>query len=208
MVSEYAAGRSSKAIADEYHVSIGTLLNYARAAGVPVKSSGRPLTSFTADQLLVISDAWKAGYSAGFISTALGFKGQYAVRVALAELGLEYERRFNTASGEDHGNWKGGVTKTKKGYVTQVIDPSHPWYEAMVHDRKKHRVLQHRWVMAETLGRPLLRSETVHHKDGVHDHNDPSNLQLRNGVHGQGTIMVCNTCGSHDVSPAPLPEED
>ena len=38
------------------------------------------------------------------------------------------------------------------------------------------RVLAHRWVSEQTLGRPLLPREVVHHRDGDGLNNDPSNL--------------------------------
>lgn len=39
-------------------------------------------------------------------------------------------------------------------------------------------VLQHRHRMGETLRRPLLPHERVHHKNGVRDDNRPANLEL------------------------------
>ena len=38
------------------------------------------------------------------------------------------------------------------------------------------RVLAHRWVAQQALGRPLLPREVVHHKDGDSLNNDPNNL--------------------------------
>lgn len=47
-------------------------------------------------------------------------------------------------------------------------------------------VLMHRAVMAEILGRPLTRQETVHHKDGNRANNDPDNLELFTSNHPSG----------------------
>ena len=82
------------------------------------------------------------------------------------------------------------------GYVTILLDPSDPLFE-MAH--RSFYVLEHRLVMARSLGRPLEAYETVHHIDGDKTNNRIENLQLRVGKHGKNEVMVCADCGSHNI---------
>lgn len=107
--------------------------------------------------------------------------------------------------------WSGGRRIDQNGYVIIPIDRSHPFFEAMHFDTGRSdtspRVFEHRLVMAEYLGRPLLRSETVHHIDGNRSHNAIVNLQLRMSNHGPGITLMCRSCGSHDVIAMPFAEQ-
>jgi hypothetical protein len=44
--------------------------------------------------------------------------------------------------------------------------------------REGRRIPEHRFIMEQRLGRPLMSEETVHHLNGVRDDNRPENLEL------------------------------
>ena len=67
--------------------------------------------------------------------------------------------------GKDSPNWKGGKEVTKDGYICLWIS-------------RKEKILEHRRIMEDHLGRKLYRHEVVHHINGNNADNRLANLQL------------------------------
>jgi transposase-like protein len=98
--------------------------------------------------------------------------------------------------------WRGGRVVASGGYTAVTADPDDPIESSMAN--VTGYVLEHRLVMARSLGRPLTRHETVHHINGDKQDNRLENLQLRKGNHGVGVRFACLDCGSHNVDAVPL----
>ena len=76
--------------------------------------------------------------------------------------------------GELSTKWKGGKF-VDGGYLYIQLDANNPFISMAT---KGYYVLQHRLVMAEYLGRPLLKSEIVHHINKDVSDNRIENLLL------------------------------
>jgi HNH endonuclease len=70
-----------------------------------------------------------------------------------------------------NGNWKGGRTMHKAGYV-MIRVPDHP------RAKRSPYVFEHILVFEEMLGRHLLPGGSVHHRHGVRDDKRSENLEL------------------------------
>lgn len=78
-------------------------------------------------------------------------------------------------SGEGHHRWAGGRQARPDGYVDLHRSIVPEQFRSMC--RKDGRVMEHRLVMAQHLGRPLETWEVVHHVNGQRDDNRIENLE-------------------------------
>ena len=91
--------------------------------------------------------------------------------------------------GDKNPSWKGGRAKTKYGYII-IYSPNHP------HHNKTNSVFEHRLIMEQSIGRYLLPTEIVHHKNGIKNDNRIENLELLlKGKHHSGHSIICPKCG-------------
>ena len=80
---------------------------------------------------------------------------------------MHYHRWQRT--GDPLGKW-GIEPRRSQGYTT-----TDGYFMASVNGRK---ILEHRLVMEQIIGRPLHRFEEPHHKNGIRDDNTLGNLEL------------------------------
>jgi HNH endonuclease len=71
---------------------------------------------------------------------------------------------------------RGAGSRTRHGYRVITVNG--------------RQVLEHRYVMEQHLGRPLRKSETVHHRDGNRSRNTIDNLELWTGTQPSGQRAV------------------
>ena len=115
------------------------------------------------------------------IAELTGYSPRY-VRRLMTRHGMPALNR-GAQPGARNPEYRGGRSIDLDGYVT-VPAAGHPYV------RRVGRILEHRLVMEQTLGRALKPEEVVDHIDGLTLHNAPDNLRVfaSNGEHLRVTI--------------------
>jgi len=93
-------------------------------------------------------------------------------------------------TGPDSTTWKGGRV-IKRGYLYVKVYPDHPLYSEMA--GKTGYIAEHRLEMAQHIGRPLKRTEVVHHKNGNKTDNRIENLELYTSFEEHGQALQDRT---------------
>lgn len=97
-------------------------------------------------------------------------------------------------TGKRSSTWKGG-RYLSRGYVminaALLTEPERTLFAPMISGSSGAAIPEHRLVMARKLGRPLLPSEIVHHRNGVKSDNRIRNLELSdNATHKRDHVAI------------------
>lgn len=198
LVVAYKEGASLATLSLKYECNAVVVRKALLRCGVSMRRRGGAITPFTRDPLFQdkVRTLWDQNLSQVLIAKTLGCS-QVVVSSVLIRQGIR------SRLPERHGSWKGGRITSPEGYTHVLMAPDHTY--AVMRTTNGY-VLEHRLVMAEYLGRPLLSHETVHHIDGDKANNTIENLQLRIGQHGSHIVYRCADCGSARLSPTQIAE--
>ena len=208
IVDAYLLGKSIRSMALELGVNEKTVSATLVRNGIALRGRrGFRHHLTTKTELTAMVRAYKSGSSTEVLAAQYGMSaGSVASRLKQAGVPL---REPGFQQGEEHHNWKGGRVPTSDGkYMQVLVYPTDPLY-AMAKTKSDNAnggryILEHRYKMAQKLGRCLADNETVHHKDDNGLNNNLKNLQLRQGKHGKGASFRCCDCGSYNVEATAL----
>lgn len=194
IVQLYLDGCETKDISARFNVSGNRIRQFVKSHGYKLRPLGNQYRIWSKEEIEKIIHLSKENISQEKIAKELGTNDGTIHKLLLQHYpeGIQTKRLR-----ENHPNWKGGTVLASKGQYRQIkLYPDDDFYDMTTH---AGYVMEHRLVMAKSLGRSLTPDETVHHIDGNTLNNDLLNLQLRQGLHGKGQKFVCCKCGSHDI---------
>lgn len=188
----YENGDFARDIAADLRTSLAKIYDAVRKADLPLRGKGQQPWKPTEAEFSQLLKLWESGVRIYGISREMGH-GCTTIERVLRENDVTIAK--GPQVGPESPGWKGGIAKLGD-YIAIWVPDDDPMASMRVGDRY---VLEHRLVMARSIGRPLTADETVHHVNGICDDNRIENLQLRTGRHGKGVAHECADCGSRNI---------
>jgi transposase len=188
LIEEYEGGCSTADLATKYSCARITILDALARAGIEIRG---PKPRMTDEEKLKVIELYKSGLNFKEVAIAAGRSEGTVMRL----IHNHPEIVRSNGPGPRSPTWSGGKWADSQGYMQAWVADD----DLMACMRVGTYVPEHRLVMARKLGRPLRRTETVHHIDGNRANNHPDNLQLRHGKHGKHVALRCACCGSTDI---------
>lgn len=198
IISEYKSGATLESLARKYQRTRKTVKRILESNGVQIRPRGRALVKlFSPEDKQKMLEMWNDSLDQRTIAKEFNTTPP-KVRAVLIEFGYD---SYRTRAGHRNKRWVETRRQGPDGYVKIKVHPEDPLY-CMATD--KDYCLEHRYVMAKYLGRPLTSSEYVHHLDGDRANNNIENLQLLSSRHPKGQKWQCQECGSHNIKSVEL----
>jgi hypothetical protein len=201
LLDDYIAGIPRAVISEKYAINSVGIDYLRRKHGVP-GTRQRPNRAVPDERLPELRRRYEAGEDLDQLAVDFGLPNKTSLYKPLHRAGAKL-RNAGTRIGRPAqvGNTFTGAG----GYIYEYVAHDWPFRDQMFGAGGNGRwVAQHRKVMADTIGRALTSSETVHHLNGDRADNRIENLQLHNGNHGKGQKYRCLDCGSCRVEVAGL----
>ncbi len=183
--------RTFQQIADAVGKSESYVAELVREMGLPRRQRGTGKTRQRSPESLArierIRELANGERASQEIARIVGSSDKYVQRVMLD---LDLPRRPQGAQlGVDNPSFAGGRRIDRDGYAVVTAPINHP-HARIAKGKNIGHIREHRLVAEIALGRYLQDGEVVDHIDGLHLHNDPSNLRVfaNNADHLRATI--------------------